>query len=496
VNPEKHLLSKTSFLKAVQCQKAFFLYKNHYNLKDPISAEKQSVFNRGHKVGALAQSLFPGGIDVSPTHVFKYSESVAKTKELIAAGQEIIYEAAFIFERTLVALDILVKRDNKWYAYEVKSSLKISQAYVMDASLQYYVIKNSLPELEDISLVTLNNEYVLGDSLDLKQLFKITSVKKDAEKNTDFIKHHIQQAIETHIKAALPDVKIGAQCFSPYECDFMGMCWKHIPKNNVFELAAIAKKQLQNWHEQGFTAIDQIPETELVGNIGKMIQSFKDNKEIIEKEKIVGFFKKITYPLAYLDMEFYTPAIPKYKGSKPFELNPFLFSWQIVKEENAETKEHFFFHEENTRPEIPFIENLIAHAEKVKSILVYDTGQENAALNKIVREYPQYKKQVEEIKKKFIDLSDVFMNLWYYHPQQKCSLSQKKIYQSIFGKDAYANLPINSGMLASYRYDDFLNETDIFKQEEIKTNLIEYCNTDTKVMLELIGFLRNKIAEK
>lgn len=477
----------------MQCQKAFFLYKNHYNLKDVISPEKQSVFNRGHKVGKLAQSLFAGGVDVSPTHVFKYSESVTKTKELIAGGQEIIYEAAFIFDSTLVAIDILVKRNDKWFAYEVKSSLKISQAYVMDASLQYYVIKNALPTLEDIFLVTLNSEYVLGDELDLQQLFKITSVKKDAARNTDFIKHHIQQARETHAKGVLPDVKIGAQCFSPYECDFMGLCWKHVPKNHVFELAAISKQQLQNWHEQGFTAIAQVPETELVGNIGKMIQAFKDNKEIVEKDKIQGFLKKTAYPLAFLDMEFYTPAIPKYKGSKPFELNPFLFSWQVLEKESASVEGHFFFHEENTRPEIPFMEHLIKYAAKVKSILVYDTGQENTALNKIVKEYPQYKKQAEEIKKKFIDMADVFTNLWYYHPQQKCSLSQKKIYQSVFGKDAYAGLPINSGMLASYRYGDFLTETDIFKQQEIKNNLINYCNTDTRVMLELLIFLKQVI---
>ncbi|HWY37904.1 MAG TPA: DUF2779 domain-containing protein [Bacteroidia bacterium] len=493
MSAEKHLLSKTSFLKAVQCQKAFFLYKNHYNLKDPLSQEKQSVFNRGHKVGNLAQGLFANGIDVSPTSVFKYSDSVVRTKELIDNGQEVIYEAAFVFDSTLVAMDILVKRDGKWFAYEVKSSLKISQAYVMDASLQYYVIKNCLPELEDIALVTLNGEYVLGDGLDLHQLFKITSVKKDAEKNIDFIKHHILEAKKTHTANRLPDVKIGGHCFSPYECDFMGTCWKHMPKNNVFELGAISKKQSQAWFDAGITLINDIPVTELNDHTGRMVQSFIDNREIIEKEKLQSFFKKITYPLAFLDMEFYTPAIPKYKGSKPFDLNPFLFSWQMLNKEPGEVKEDFFFHEEATRPEILFIESLIAHAQKVKSILVYDTGQENTVLNKIAKEYPQYKKQAEEIKKKFIDLADVFTNLWYYHPQQKCSLSLKKIYQSILGKDAYGGLPVNSGMLASYGYDNYLNETDVFKKQEIKENLIAYCNTDTKVLHELFTFLKQKL---
>ncbi len=491
---EKHLLSKTSFLKSVQCQKAFFLYKNHYNLKDPISAEKQSVFNRGNKVGTLAQSLFPNGIDVSPTHVFKYAESVVKTKELIESGQEVIYEAAFIFDSTLVALDILVKRESKWFAYEVKSSLKISQAYVMDACLQYYVIKNCLPELEDISLVNLNDKYRLGDVLDVQNLFKITSVKKDAEKNSEFIKHQIALAKATHYKQELPKVNIGEQCFSPYSCDFMGTCWKNTATNNVFEFSGISKKQAGEWLGKGILHINEIPEEELSGNTQKLVRAFKTNTEIFDNERTKQFLSRITYPIAFLDMEFYTPAIPKYKGNGPFELSPFLFSWEQINKDGESGEAHFFFHQEDNNPEKDFIEQLISLAKNVNSILVYDTGQENAALNTIAKHHPQYKEEIEQIKKKFIDLADVFTNYWYYHPMQKGSSSLKKIHQSVFNTEIYKDLHVNSGMLASYGYDDFLNEADLFKKQETKENLITYCKTDTRALLELYTFLKGKIS--
>jgi cytochrome c-type biogenesis protein CcmE len=347
-----HLLSKTSFLKAVQCDKSFFLYKNHYDLKDPLSPEKLSVFNRGHKVGILAQELFPGGVDVSPTHAFKFSEAIEKTKELIAQGQEVIYEATFVYDDTLVAIDILAKRDDKWYAYEVKSSLKISQTYVMDAALQYYVIKNALPSLEDISLVTLNDKYRLQEKIDVHGLFRIKSVKKDAEKNIDFIRYHIQRAKEIHERNQLPEVKIGGHCFYPYNCDFMGICWKHIPANSVYELSGTSKQQLQEWYEMGYKTIEEIPEHLPTGNMRAMIEAYKKGTELIEREKINSLLKKITYPLAFLDMEFYTPAVPKYPGSAPFELNPFLFSWLSLTDENASPVSDYFFHEENTRPEL------------------------------------------------------------------------------------------------------------------------------------------------
>jgi hypothetical protein len=489
---EKHLLSKTSFLKAVQCQKSFFLYKKYYHLRDPLPPEKRAVFNRGHRVGELAHQLFPGGVDVSPDHVFKFSEAVEKTKELIALGQRIIYEAAFIFDETLVAIDILVKVGASWYAYEVKSSLKISHAYVMDAALQYYVIKNNLPELEDIAIVNLNEHYVLEDMLDVSRLFKITSVKKDALRNVEFIKYHIGQARGTYYKNELPSTTIGAHCFSPYACDFMGTCWKHTATNNTFEFSGISKKQAGDWLAKGYIQINEVPDEELSGTLLKQVRSYKENKEIVDCEKIREFLGRISYPLAFLDMEFYTPAIPKYKGKKPFELTPFLFSWLQVDADGSGPGEYYFIHEEDSNPEVQFIESFIRRAEGVKSILVFDTGQENAALNNIVRHHPQYLDAVKKIKKKFIDLADVFNNLWYYHPLQKGSTSLKRIHQSISGRDIYAELPVNSGILASYGYDEYLGEPDVFLKLEKKENLVKYCQADTRALWDIYAFLKEK----
>ena len=46
------------------------------------------------------------------------------TKKYIAAGENIIYEAAFEFNNLLVFADILVRDNDKWKIYEVKASTK------------------------------------------------------------------------------------------------------------------------------------------------------------------------------------------------------------------------------------------------------------------------------------------------------------------------------------------------------------------------------------
>ena len=176
---EKHILSKSTFLRGLQCAKSLYLYKNAIQTRDAVSSEQQAIFNRGNNVGVLAQKLFPGGVDATPAKRSSSLAAVERTKKLIEGGAEIIYEAAFQHDQVLAILDILVKKDNLWYAYEVKSSTKISNTYLLDASLQFWVINNSGIPLEDISLIIINNQYLRSGEVDLSQLFSIKSVKKD-----------------------------------------------------------------------------------------------------------------------------------------------------------------------------------------------------------------------------------------------------------------------------------------------------------------------------
>ena len=122
-------------------------------------------------MGLLARKLFPGGKDSSPSDKFKYAESVVKTQELISGGATIIYEAAFQFEGVYAALDILVKENENWVAYEVKSATKITAAYLLDAALQYYVITQSGLALSDFHLIYVNTGYVKSKGIEPEKFF-------------------------------------------------------------------------------------------------------------------------------------------------------------------------------------------------------------------------------------------------------------------------------------------------------------------------------------
>lgn len=58
-------LSKSLFVRGLQCHKSLYLHKYHPELKKEISSEQESLFESGKDVGLLAQHLFPGGVEIS-----------------------------------------------------------------------------------------------------------------------------------------------------------------------------------------------------------------------------------------------------------------------------------------------------------------------------------------------------------------------------------------------------------------------------------------------
>ena len=55
----KYKLSKSTFIRGLQCEKSLYLYKHHYKLKDPTPESLQAVFEQGTNIGLLAQNYLP-----------------------------------------------------------------------------------------------------------------------------------------------------------------------------------------------------------------------------------------------------------------------------------------------------------------------------------------------------------------------------------------------------------------------------------------------------
>lgn len=488
----RHLLSKSSFLKGLQCEKQLYLYKHHYNWKDEISEGQQAIFERGHDVGKLAQNLFPQGVNASLGDPLKSLQQVKLTKELIVKGEKVIYEAAFLYNEVLVIADILVKeKNNKWKIYEVKSSTEVKDEHIPDASVQYYVILNSGLNVIDTLIIYINNEYVRKGELELTELFNIDSVKEVVLQQQGSVEENIERFKEVLKQKNIPDIDIGHYCSSPYDCSFLGYCWKHIPEYSIFNIGNLRNDKKFDLYNNGIIKIEDIPDDYPLNNGQRLqVESHLKQKAFIDDKAIKEFLSSLTYPLYFLDFETFNPAIPLFDDSRPYQQIPFQYSLHYQETPKSQFKHFEFLAEANGDPRFSFIENLLKVTEGKGDIIAYNQAFESTRLKELAEDFPSYKKQIENRLSRIKDLMLPFQKKYYYVPEMRGSYSIKAVLPALVSDLSYDDLEIADGGTASRAFESLYFEKDEKRKKEIKEQLIKYCGMDTMAMVKIYYHLQ------
>ena len=481
-------LSKSTFIRGLQCEKSLYLYKHHYKLKDPTPPSLQAVFDQGTNIGLLAQKLFPNGVDASPENHFKIFESVGKTLGFINQGNTVIYEATFLYNEVLAALDILVKDEEGWKAYEVKSSTKVSNTYIKDAAIQYYTIINSGVDLKDISIVHINNNYTREGELDIHQLFTIESVYDQVLDFLPLIPNEVRRLKNVIESPEVPNVDIGNHCSDPYDCDFRGTCWKHIPEYSVFNITRLNKDKKFDLYNQGVITLDDIDlsQTDLNSNQVLQVQSEINGTSHIDIEKVRNFTNGLNYPLYFLDFETIGPAVPKYNGSRPYQQLVFQYSLHIQETSISELVHREYLADPSQDPRIGFIEQLIQDCGTSGDILVYNIGFERGKINDLIEVFPDHSNELNGIVNRLKDLMIPFQQKWYYTPEMRGSYSIKSVLPALVPELSYNDLEIKEGGTASNTFLSMVNATFEGDIEETRKQLLEYCKLDTFAMVKIL----------
>lgn len=477
-----------------QCPKRLWLHKNRPDLKPEISAGQEMIFARGTNVGKFARQLFPGGKDASPINSFHYRESVQQTFDWIEAAEPVFYEAAFQYGGVMAALDILVQKDGKWYAYEVKSSTEVKDQYIMDAALQYFVMTGAGLEIDDIYIVHINTTYARAGELDLNQLFSIVSVKEMVLKLQDIILSQNEEYKQVLELTEEPVKDIGPHCDEPYECEFKGHCWKHIPELSVFNLTRLWSTKKFDLYYKGIIEFRQLPGDFVLSNAQELqVRAQKDNYTHIDISQIKQWLQQLEYPIYFMDFETFMPAVPLYDNSHPYQQIPFQFSIHIKESPESELQHYFYLGEPEHDPRSEFIMQLIQIIGGKGTVLAYNKGFEASRLKELQTDFPEFAVKIDLILDRLVDLMEPFQNKWYYTPEMNGSYSIKYVLPALIPELSYKNMEIGNGGVAMAAFEGLINMPDTAAKIKIRNALLEYCKLDTLAMVRILGKLQKCI---
>jgi len=186
----KRPLSKSRFKLACECPtKLFYTGKpNEYANQSLEDSFLKNLAKGGFQVGALAKLMFPGGTEITS---LDYETALRETNELLKKEEVIIYEAAFRFENLFIRADIVCKKGDSLYLYEVKAKSYNTEEdhfwqkrdptkmnndwkeYLNDIAFQAFVVQKSHPELRLFPHLLLADKLQKASVEGLNQNFKL-----------------------------------------------------------------------------------------------------------------------------------------------------------------------------------------------------------------------------------------------------------------------------------------------------------------------------------
>jgi len=489
-------LSKSQYIRGLQCHKSLWLYKNRPELRNTADTQRESLFEKGYQVGDLAKELFPNGVEV----VFDSSDfngMIEQTRRLIANGVEVVYEAAFKEDGIFVMADILVKNGDAWDIYEVKASTQTKSYHIDDISIQWYLLSQTL-KLNRAYIIHINNKYVRDGELNIEQLFTIDDVTEKVLEKRGNIAYQLCE-MEEILQGDMPDIDIGAHCFDPHECDFAAHCWKHIPKeNSVFDISYAMGKQWKLYY-QGILSIDDIPDDFHLGKNAKLqIQHHKSQEIKIDKPKIKEFLDTIKYPINFFDFETFQNPIPRFDKQRPYAQMPFQYSLHIL-HKNGTLEHKEFLGDENSDPRRPLAEQMLKDITPTGSIVAFNQSFEITQIKNLTELFPDLKEELLALTERFVDLAHPFQYKHYYHPNFKGKYSIKVVLPTLFPNDDELNYKkLGSIQNGGDAMDTFANLhllKDSSQLEAIKRDLLAYCRLDTLAMVRIWEKLHQMVKE-
>lgn len=491
-------ISKSRFVSGVQCSKKIYFEYFRNDLKLPVSESTQQIFDLGHTVGTLAQKSFPDGKDATPEDFSDFSKSIEQTKQWIAEETETVYEATFATENTLVMLDILHRENDEIWAIEVKSSTSVKEYHYTDSAFQYYVMSKSGYVPDRFFLMHINNQYVKNGEI-TSELFHLEDITKDIIEMQFWVEENFENLLKILELREEPVVEIGAHCSSPFECEFTHHCWKHVPENSVFGLTRAGKK---SWHlyEEGILKLEDIPQDyHLTFSQQLQVKGIKNNESYKDLPAILDFLHTWEYPLHFFDFETIFAAIPVLDGTRPYQQVPFQYSLHILDCEDTISHKEFLadpkdFLNSTIDPRKKMIEQMKLDFLGKGSIVTYNQSFEVGRLRELAKDFPEDSEFLFALISRIVDLLVVFNKRWYYLPEMGNSASIKFVLPAIAPEFSYSDLEISDGGSASTLFHSSILD-DSQNTEELRENLLRYCERDTYGMVIIFEFLKRQLGE-
>jgi len=459
-------LSKSRFLAGLQCHKQLW-----WRVHEPDAPELvpdpalRNILDQGNEVGCKAREYVPGGI----------------------------YEATFLADETYAVVDILERGPRGYGLVEVKATNSLKPEHLPDVAVQVHVLRHAGLPVERAELMHLNPDCRYPD---LGNLF----VREDVSALVEGVLLGVSDELAAQhrmLEGPLPDVAIGDHCSRPHDCPFIERCWPKLPQHHVSSLYRIERKQVRDYEAGGYATLYDLPsDLELSAIHARQVRAVTAGRMVVEPS-LAKALAEFVSPLAFLDFETVSLAIPRWNGCRPWQNVPVQFSCH-VEERGRGLVHHAWLADGAGDPRPALAEALVTACAGARRIVAYYASFERECVRQLAEAAPRLAKELERIEGRLVDLLPLVRN-YVYHPDFGGSFSIKRTLPALVPGLSYADLEIREGETATLELMRLLFSGDELppgERAELREALLRYCERDTWAMVRMLERLRGLVAQQ
>jgi hypothetical protein len=470
-------VSKNVFLNALTCPVLGWMLRTGEAPKPRLTLGDRFRFEQGREIGRRARILYPDGLIVADVNL---SSAVRKTNDALSSSVPAIFEGAFLADGFVTRADVLEREAEGWHLIEVKSGANDRVEYIDDMAHTYMVADSCGLKIGGVSLLLVSRDFRLGMADDA--LFVRIDHIDDVFARVEELKN-IRREIEEITRAPdKPEPQLITECRN---CDLFRQCVGKGIENHIFDLPRLSQTRFDELVEQGIVRIEDIPDGFDLTESQARVKDCVQRGESYIGEGLRKELETIKWPAYYLDFETTMTAIPLYPDIAPYTQLPTQYSVHVCSDVGMVIEHCEYLADPAWDCRRELAENLLHDLGEQGSIITYSSF-ERAIINGLAQLFPDLSDALGATRERIVDLEAIIRRN-YYHPDFHGSTSIKMTLPALVPGMSYRGMQISEGDSASAAFAYLAmgihwKPNDV---EEVKHNLLKYCEQDTLAMVKL-----------
>jgi hypothetical protein len=239
----------------------------------------------------------------------------------------------------------------------------------------------------------------------------------------------------------------------------------------------------------GIVSMRDIPDDFPLNQKQRRVVDTAKSGKIHRSSELVKTLPFLAPPVSYLDFETFSPAIPLYPFTSPYQRIPFQWSWHYNDGSGILTHRDFLA-DGNNDPRREFCETLLSVSERFSGAVMAWSSFETSVLRDMSELFPDLAERLIALSYRIVDLLRIVHDN-VVHPEFYGSYSMKHVAPALARDVSYADLDVRDGGEASASFYRIVADPTLSPavRDGIREALLEYCARDTLALARVHQWL-------